>query len=831
MPKGKQNLNTIYISERLQECLRPIAGCALTTIIAPMGYGKTTAVNWYLARKVKAEQAVVVRISVYSDNLPIFWKGIQNGFAFSGFDFLAQYECPSDEASAGFLMDRIVHTLAGETPCYIFIDDFHLLTDGRITEFLCTLANRLPENVHLIVASRDRFLSGQAIVRLGGKLHRIQADELRLNHTELSTYAHQCGTDLSEPQVDAILHSSEGWFSAVYLNLCALVKNGELPDQQSDIYEMFTSAMIDPLPEDRREFLIVMGLADEFTLEMAKFITENAEAEQILSGLTEQNAFVSRLDNRAFRFHHMMKECAERAFSALDSQKQEQYRDRYGKWYEEHGLYLHALSAYWESRNFDAALSVILEDAGNLLASMKPSQVLEFLARCPVEILKKHPLTLLVLMRRMVTWGMVPKMMELKELLLTSIEEHPELSQEERGNLLGECDLIMSFLMYNDITKMSQFHRSASAQMTRPAISIQKSGSWTFGSPSVLWMFHREPGGLAEELQEMKECMPHYYRITDGHGQGAERIMSAEADYMQGRFVDAQIALENTYLHIAESGQINMILCCDFLALRLSLCMDLHLHYGTEERRKALMQQHNMMWLNLYDSACAFHYALAGQTEQIPALFREHRLSTVSFLTLGKPMMEMIENQVYLAQGAYAAVIGRSESLMGMSEQLHYALLTLHLQVQTAAAYEQLGKRPEARALIKLALKEAEPDQFYMPFVENYRYLADLLEGGDVSGKGAFLSRIQELGQQYEKRQREKKQTDAYPEQFSVLTEQERKIVGLMAEHLSNKEIAEKLFLSEGTVKQYINQIYSKLQINGDTRSKRKELLRKLTIG
>lgn len=248
MPKGKQNLNTIYISERLQECLRPVAGCALTTVTAPMGYGKTTAVNWYLARKVKTEQAVVVRISVYSDNLSIFWKGIQNAFAFSGFEFLSQDECPSDEASAGFLMDRMVHTLAGETPCYIFIDDFHLLTDGRITEFLCRLANRLPENVHLIVASRDRFLSGQAIVRLGGKLHRIQADELRLNHTELSTYAHQCGTDLSEPQVDAILHSSEGWFSAVYLNLCALVKNGELPDQQSDIYEMFTSAMIDPLP-------------------------------------------------------------------------------------------------------------------------------------------------------------------------------------------------------------------------------------------------------------------------------------------------------------------------------------------------------------------------------------------------------------------------------------------------------------------------------------------------------------------------------------------------------------------------------------------------------
>lgn len=37
MPKSKWNLNTIYISERLQESLRPISRCAMTTVVAPMG--------------------------------------------------------------------------------------------------------------------------------------------------------------------------------------------------------------------------------------------------------------------------------------------------------------------------------------------------------------------------------------------------------------------------------------------------------------------------------------------------------------------------------------------------------------------------------------------------------------------------------------------------------------------------------------------------------------------------------------------------------------------------------------------------------------------------
>ena len=98
MPKSKWNLNTIYISERLQESLRPISRCALTTVVAPMGYGKTTAVNWYLTERAKAEKLNVIRISVYSDNLEIFWKSIQNAFARAGFNFLRDYTCPTDVA-------------------------------------------------------------------------------------------------------------------------------------------------------------------------------------------------------------------------------------------------------------------------------------------------------------------------------------------------------------------------------------------------------------------------------------------------------------------------------------------------------------------------------------------------------------------------------------------------------------------------------------------------------------------------------------------------------------------------------------------------------------
>ena len=819
MPKSKWNLNTIYISERLQESLRPIAHSALTAVIAPMGYGKTTAVNWYLAEYAKKEPIKIIRISVYSDNLAIFWKSVQDAFVREGFDFLRDYACPTDAAGGGLLVDDLCHELAGETPCCLFIDDFHLLTDNRVSHFLCTLANRLPGNVHLIVASRDRFLPAAEVVRLGNRIYQIGTEQLRLNHTELSIYARRCGVGLSDAQVDSLLYSSEGWFSAVYLNLRTLSERGALPDRNSDIYATFTAAMIDPLPEKQREFLAVMGLADEFTVEMARFVTEDADAEKSLSALTAQNAFVTCLpDGVTYRFHHMMKECAERTFLTLPKEKQIRCRECFGAWYEKQQQYIQALTAYRKSGNYDAMLRVVEKDAGILLSSLNPQTVLDDIAACPVSTLKAHPLTLLVLMRRMFTWRQIPKMLELKSLLLTSIEEHPELSAEERGNLLGECDLIMSFLCYNDISAMSRLHRSASSQMSRLAISIQKSGGWTFDSPSVLMMFYRGPGELQSELAEMDECMPHYYKITDGHGQGAETIMRAEASFMQGRFTDAHIELESTYARIEGNGQENMALCCDFLARRLSLHMDMEQRASFEERREALLCKHDAQGLNIWSATSAYYHALLGETDKIPSVFAEHQLSTINFLAPGKPMMDLIENQVYLAQGAYAKVIGRSEGQLAVCDAMHYALVALHVRLQTAAAYERLGKHQEAHDLLAQALADGAPDGFVMPFVENYRYLKPLLA---QEIQGGFVGKIMELGEAAEQR---RSSTDR-PMAFAALTEREYELVLLMAERLTNREIAEKLFLSEGSVKQYVNQIYSKLQIEGDARSKRKRLL------
>ena len=106
MLRQKPELNIIYISERMRHSLQPVARSSLTAVVAPMGYGKTTAINWYLNERGR-EGAAVLRVSIYSANRAIFWKSLQKAFAQAGLTVLEGYECPTDASGAALLLDDL----------------------------------------------------------------------------------------------------------------------------------------------------------------------------------------------------------------------------------------------------------------------------------------------------------------------------------------------------------------------------------------------------------------------------------------------------------------------------------------------------------------------------------------------------------------------------------------------------------------------------------------------------------------------------------------------------------------------------------------------------
>ena len=50
---------------------------------------------------------------------------------------------------------------------------------------------------------------------------------------------------------------------------------------------------------------------------------------------------------------------------------------------------------------------------------------------------------------------------------------------------------------------------------------------------------------------------------------------------------------------------------------------------------------------------------------------------------------------------------------------------------------------------------------------------------------------------------------------LDTLSKRELEVLGLLAQHLTNKEIGEQLFISAATVKRHLHNIYEKLYVSG----------------
>ncbi len=810
-----KDINAIYISERMQENLWHIRTSALTSIVAPMGYGKTTAALWYLEeRQRKGDQ--VFRVNIYSSDVNLFWQSFCAAFRGTELgQWLEGTEFPAGKTAVQMLLQHMADYLDTiQRELFLLIDDCHLMEDSRVFELLFSLCDIPAGKMHMIAISRSTiFLQGQE-AHLGSRMYKITVEDMRLNRTELGSYLRRCGIDLPEEDFETLFQNSEGWFSCVYLNLRNYMKTGVLLSKGEDIYAMIGETLYAGYQEPERQFLVRMCIANEFTAAQADFITGSPDTREIIRALAKNNAFIRYLaDTNTYRFHHMLRGYVEQRLNQLPQAEQRALKFRYGQWHEAQQQYLQAIRFYAEAQAWANVLHVIGLDQGVQLASANPEQVLAILQWCSQKQLLEEPLAMLVLMRRMFTCRNIPKMMELKALLIQAANR-PNLSVQERGNILGECDLIMSFLRYNDISAMSQLHQNASRLMSRQAISIQKTGSWTFSSPSVLMMYHREPGKLDREIGEMNQCMPYYYQLTDGHGLGAELVMEAEALFNRGQLDQACVMLEKARARVAGTGQHYILLCCELLALRLALWGKVpYRENWYQEKRELFNTLPDPMLFTVLDGCSAYVHALLGQPERIPDWIWEGKLTEANVMTPGRPMFEIIYNQVLLLQKQYAMVLGRKEMLLGACRTFPYLLCEIHLHIQLAIANQALGHLAAAGEELQQALDQAMPDGIVMPFAENGRLLLSLLARLPAQYAGA-VRQIRALSQQMQPLLAQEETG------LEGLTARETEIAHLAAAGKNRREIAQELFLSENTVKNNLTRIFDKLGITGTPKQK-----------
>jgi LuxR family maltose regulon positive regulatory protein len=148
----------------------------------------------------------------------------------------------------------------------------------------------------------------------------------------------------------------------------------------------------------------------------------------------------------------------------------------------------------------------------------------------------------------------------------------------------------------------------------------------------------------------------------------------------------------------------------------------------------------------------------------------------------------------------------------------------ISIMVLQALALQRQGRTDEALAVLEEAVDLARPGGFIRPFVESGPTVEGLLKR--LAEKNIALGYIGQLLAAFREDQNGVKpgalgtQTvskSSFSNQplIKPMTNREVQILDLLGQHLQNKEIAVKLFISPETVKTHLNNIYRKLNVTG----------------
>lgn len=814
MFKSKRpNSRSLYFSDRLTEVLSQIPQYPLTVMEAPMGYGKTTAIQEYAAKNGITALWETVRENGEAQ----FWSGFCEVFAELDRDCsrkLTELGLPVDGAARREAVALIANR-QGKDQALFVIDDYHLLTEPDVHEFIVNLVQQKIPGLHVVIATRMVSLAMLEELTLKGLAQHVTQSFFELTPAEIIKYYQRCGVRLKPQEAEALHSYTEGWISALYLCLLGFLQEGRF-EKPVNLQELLAKTVYGPLTSELREFLVHICAFEYFTLPQAQFMWPHHNAAPLLKRLMAQNAFI-RYDARGqvYHLHNIFAGYLRELFDGLAEEKKKAIWKAAGEWHLTVADYLAAMRCFHQAGDFDRLLDAVELDKGNSIGRESKETVSRYFSECPPEIKKKHLLAVVVYVRELLMFG------EMELFAVQCMELEREIAGMNdammRNRLAGELELVYMLAKYNDIAAMAGHIRRAAALLPGESVLCDHNTPWTMGSPSVLYMFYRETGGLRKEVQEILAAMPLYYGVTANHGSGAEYVMQAEQYYNQGDFENADIVSHKALQKAKTDRQAGSMICALFVQVRVALAQgDLVLARELlDEMRTMARTSRQGLYLHTVDLCEGFLFAQLNQPDQVADWIGVGDFSAGRLLPPVLAYFNVIHGRVLLISGQERKALGLADYWADAAERIPHCLSRIYTQIFRAAANEKLFRRNEALILLKQALNMALPDEMLMPFAENADLLLPLIEelGRDPEFHGVAL-RIADLS----KGVRQVRAALNEPAEDGAakvdLTAREREIALLAADGLTNREIAAGLNISENTVKTLLKRSFEKIGVS-----------------
>jgi LuxR family maltose regulon positive regulatory protein len=302
---------------RLVRRLTEVHDIALTLLVAPAGYGKTTTlVEW-----------------AQHDERPFAWVPLHR----------SDDEAEHLRASVA----RATDPLAGRGREFVLVlDDVQVLRSRGAIDVLTALVEDPPAGAQLVLASRCEPALPLGRLRAHREVLELTPRDFVMTRREAAALLELAGADLAAADVDALVRRTEGWPAGLYL---AAVSLRDQPDTAAAIArfggddrvvsDYVADCLLSELTAEEVTFLQRTSVLDRLSGPLCDAVLRESGSAERLRDLARANALVVRLDrtDEWYRYHGLLAQMLRAQLRRREPELEGELHRRASRWHADHG--------------------------------------------------------------------------------------------------------------------------------------------------------------------------------------------------------------------------------------------------------------------------------------------------------------------------------------------------------------------------------------------------------------------------------------------------------------------------------------------------------------
>jgi LuxR family maltose regulon positive regulatory protein len=846
----------------------------LAVIKAPAGFGKTSlAASW--SQWLHQHGSAVAWLTIDPEDNETFrflfsmTRALQRaapGVGANALDLIDESPLINPQTILSHLINDLTDI---EDDTYLFLEDYHWITEPGVHEALASFLRHAPSQTHVVLTTRTEPALPLASLRAQNQLLEIDASALRFDLHETSQFLeHERPGSLDLADVKLLHSRTEGWPAALRIVVSTSIPRQDfgryvhrLSSMQRPI-DAYLTEMLDGLPGDLVSFMLQTAILDRLSASLCQVVTGEASSGALLASIEKRQLLLTALDHESqwYRYHPLLAEHLKRRLESEFGDKLADLHQRAAHWYASQEMWTEAVQHAIAAGDTNQALGWIKNGAMGLVKKGDLLTLLAWQRLFPPEVMRGQPEIKLA-----IAWGLalairVSEAVQILDEIERDLCEH---DSPNRDLLTCECQVIRSVaLSLKDEGRvalpLAQQYLVISTDPWTANVASNVVRHWHcktgdfkafYATPWIPYssdddrrnlfasVYRRCIQGFAEAQQLRLTAAQRYYteasRLAERHA-GPNSIAAAlpaslvsRISYEQGRVAEAEAMLVERIPLISAGAMLECVLSATFTMVRVAAFrMNFDRAYTLLERADNLGMVREWgrlcaavalerVWLHLKEGR--FTEAAAGH-ERIERLAERYN-SSIDFAWSDIHQYAAL-SRAYLAsaQERFDEAISTLERLRGDAKraQNHYFALRVaaHLSVVRFSAKQTTEALGELGQMLNISAQAGIQQTILDEGLEMGDLLVAFLENAERSGKSVELvPYVSGLVTAWRSRYQSGVEL---PSRFGLtdpLSTREVATLNLIAQGLSNKEIARNLAIAPETVKSHVKHIFTKLGV------------------